>query len=201
MAPTFQLSNITLSSINNSLPVPFFGLQDALNTKFDSPYVETKYLSLFPDACDQNEAQKNCTTSCQDPQQIFARLDTLHNCVVWPSVYVQDENSSLLPFAAKLAGSLGLTKGRDSSSLPSIISTKVQNCLLDACDSNDECARNANRSFPLLGFRATFSADLTGGLYYGMNKSLTYFDPCNHISAPATADVAGIGVSLPSLKI
>lgn len=193
MAPTFQLSNITFSSTINSIPTPFIGLQDALNIKY-SYDIRDKGInsSLFLDACQQDDNKQNCTTSCLDNKQTFASLYTLHNCVVWPSVYVEDENDGLLPGAADLARSLGLEKGSAESSLPSEISTSIQSCLLDACDNNDECKTNANK-LPG-GFRKQFSAELTGNLYYGFSKSLVYFDPCQFVDAPATADVAGIGV-------
>ena len=194
MAPTFQLSNITLAGINDSIPTPLFGLQDALNVRYKSPIANFKYSSLFPDACEQDDNNRNCTTSCLHNEQMFASLDTLHNCVVWPSIYVEDEKDGLLPFAASLAGSLGLEKGSKESSLPSNISTRIQSCLLDSCDADEECGRNANMSFPSGGFRQHFSAQLTGDLYYGLNSSHVYFNPCQYISGPATADVAGIGV-------
>lgn len=194
MAPTFQLSNISVSSANGSIPSLLFGLQDALNIRYDTPGKNFKSTSLFPDACGQDDNTRNCTTACSNTQQMFASLDTLHNCVVWPSIYVEDENDGLTPYATGLARSLGLEKGSKESSLPSKISTSIQNCLLASCDADDECGRKANMSFPHGGFRKAFSAHLTGNLYYGLNKSLVYFDPCHYINAPATADVAGIGV-------
>lgn len=165
-----------------------------MNIRYDIPDQNFRFTSLFPDACEQDDNKRNCTTACLDTKQMFASLDTLHNCVVWPSIYITDEKNGLLPFATGLARSLGLDKGSEKSSLPSRLSTSIQNCLLDSCDANDECGQNADMSFPALGFRRRFSAALTGDLYYGMNKSLVYFDPCQYISAPATADVAGIGV-------
>lgn len=194
MAPTFQLSNITLSSTIDSIPIPLFGLQDALNIRYNTPTMTFKSSSLFPDACEQDDNKRNCTTSCLNNEQMFASLDTLHNCVVWPSIYVADEKNGLLPFAAGLAGSLGLEKGGEESSLPSRISTSIQSCLLESCDADEECGRNANMAFPSGGFRKHFLATLTGDLYYGLNSSLVYFDPCRYVSAPAAADVAGIGV-------
>lgn len=195
MAPTFQLSNITLSSTNDSIPTrPFFGLQDALNIKYDTPDKDFQFPSVFPDACEQDDDKRNCTTSCLDNKQMFASLDTLHNCVVWPFIYVEDEKDELLPFAADLAKSLGLEKGTEDSALPSKIITSIQRCLLDSCDANDECGLNANKTFPDGGFRKHISANLTGDFHDGLNESLVYFNPCRYINAPATADVAGIGV-------
>ena len=187
MAPTFPLSNITLSSTNVSTSIPIFGLQDALNIGYHPPGKNFGYPSLFPDACEQDDNKQNCTTSCLDKKLMFASLETLHNCVVWPLIYAEDEKDGLLPIAAGLARSLGLEKGSEKSSLPSNISTSIQNCLLDSCDANDECSRSSN-------FRKDFPTNLTGNLYYGLNKSLVYFDPCRHINASAIPDVAGIGV-------
>ena len=193
MAPTFQLSSITIPSTINSLSTPFIGLQDALNIEYSSD-IQGKSInsSLFLDACQQDDNKQNCTTSCLDSVQTFASLYTLHNCVVWPSICVEDEKDELLPGAAGLATSLGLEKGSEESSLPSKISNSIQNCLLDACENNDKCKTNANNK--LHGdFRKQYSAQLTGDLYYGSNK-LVYFNPCQYVDAPANADVAGIGV-------
>lgn len=201
MAPTFQLSNITLSTTNDTIPSPFFGLQDAMNIRYDIPGQNFKYTSLFPDACEQDDNTRNCTTACLNNQQMFASLDTLHNCVVWPSIYVADEDDRLSPNATGLARSLGLKKGSKGSSLPSRISTNIQNCLLASCDADDECGKKANLSHRPGGFRKAYSANLTGDLYYGLNSSLHYFNPCQYINAPATADVAGIGVSLDNYPV
>ena len=193
MAPTFQLSNITLSSTNASIPNPAFGLQDVMNVYYDLPNKNFKSPSLFPNACEQNKS-RNCTTSCLNSQQIFASLDTLHNCVVWPSIYVADEQGTLSPNATDLATPLGLEKGSANSSLPSNISNIIQTCLLDNCDQKEECRARANHHSPSGDFRKDYSVTLTGNLYNGFNKSLSYFNPCQYISAGATADVAGIGV-------
>lgn len=192
MAPTFQLSNITLSSTKDSKPTPFYGLQDAFNPRCSAPGKCFKYPSLFPDACQQDDGERNCTTACQKNKQMFASLETLHNCVVWPSIYAENERNGLLPFAADLASSLGLEKGSEGS-LPSSISNSIQDCLLDSCDASEGFAPNANKPFPK-GFRDHFSHKLTGDAYYGSDESLPYFDPCPYIDARASPDVAGIGV-------
>ncbi len=194
MASTFQLINFTLSNTSNSIPITFFGLQDALNINYQTPDKSFKYPSLFPDACEQDDKTRNCTTSCLNKVQMFASLDTLHNCVLWPSIYVEDETNGLLPSATGLATSLGLEKGSEESRLPSDISTTIQSCLLDLCDNNDDCKRNADLHFPSGGFREHFSAIFTGELTHGSNRSLVYFNPCQYSDTYATADVAGIGV-------
>ena len=183
MASTFQLSK----------PNPAFGLQDAINIYYDVPNNKFKSPSLFPNACEQVDKSPNCTSSCLNSKEIFASLDTLHNCVVWPSIYIADEKAALSPYAADLATSLGLEKGSANSPLPSKISTIIQTCLLDACNENDECRKKANHDSPNGDFRKDYSVTLTGDLYYGFNKSFPYFTPC-YANAGATADVAGIGV-------
>lgn len=190
MAPT-NLSSLTYLSTTASLPDPLFGLQDAMNVKFET---SDKYTSLFPDACKQPGNSHNCTTSCLSNRQMFASLDTLHNCVVWPSIYVEDEETQLVPYAVGLAKSLGLEKGDKKSTLPSKISNSIQNCLLDSCEVTAECALKANAAFPGEGFRKHFTAKVTDNLYYGTAKLPDYFNPCEYISGSATPDVAGVGV-------
>ena len=194
MAPTYQLSNITNYSTNESIPIPIFGLQDAMNMKFDES-AALKDHSLFPDGCVQKDGSRNCTASCSYAEQIFVSLDTLHNCVEWPSIWLADEDDSLTPFAADLTKSLGLEKGNKSSTLPSLISNNIQNCLISACATDTDCNTAANKRYPD-GFQKHFQTNLDGGVYFGMNKSLTYFDPCPYIKAPVTADVAGVGVMI-----
>ena len=194
MAPTFQLSNVTDSSTNDSIPTPLFGLQDVLQLNYSTPDKFFETPSLFPNACQQEDGKRNCTASCLNTTQTFASLDTLHNCAVWPSIYAADDKNGLLPLAASLTRSLGLENGSDGSSLPSRISTNIQTCLLDSCDADDKCGSKANNTFPSGSFRQHFSIPLTADLYYGMNDSLPYFDPCRYINSPVTADVAGIGV-------
>ena len=193
MASTFQLSNITLSNTTGSISSPAFGLQNVMNVYYDLPNSNFKSPSLFPNACGQSDGSRNCTSSCLNNQEIFASLDTLHNCVVWPSIYVADEKGTLSPNATDLAASLGLEKGSANSNLPSKISNIIQTCLLDACTQNDECQKRANHHYSG-DFRKNYSVTLTGDLYNGFNKSFSYFAPCQYISAGATADVAGIGV-------
>lgn len=190
MAPT-DLSSITDSSTTASISGPLFSLQDAIKVKFKK---SDKHTYLFPHACKQPGNSHNCTTSCLSNSQMFASRDTLHNCVVWPSIYVEDEESKLVPSAVGLAKSLGLEKGDEKSTLPSKISNSIQNCLLDSCDADPECAFKANGAFPSGGFRKNFTAKVTGNLYYGGPKLPGYFNPCEYISSPVIPDVAGVGV-------
>ena len=194
MAPTYQTDNITHFRTDNDtlIPIPIFGLQNAMTRTFDFASQSSTNSSLFPDACVQPNGGHNCTASCLDPKQIFASLDTLHNCVEWPSLIVGDETDKLAPSAADLAKSLGFAK--NNSPLPSQISNRIQSCLLASCANDENCNKTANQQFPPGGFRKHVFANLTGDLYYGMNTSIPYFNPCHYISAPVTADVAGVGV-------
>lgn len=83
-------------------------------------------------------------------------------------------------------------------SLASAISTTIQRCLLDACgdDTEGDCSTNANAWYQPGGFRDHYSLNLTGGEFVGINTDSDpgYFNSCRFIDAPATADVAGIGV-------
>lgn len=190
MAPTSsQLATITYSQTTGPTPTPIFGLGDVLNLRFNSP---TGDPSLFADACAQCDNTHNCTTSCTMPDQLFASLDTLHNCVVWPQVYDESINEQLSTAAFTLAKSLGVTQqGGGDLALPSRVSNRIQLCLLDSCDQHDECRHNARANKHRKGPQAI----MTDQAYYGSGKPVPeYFNPCPYIPAPASADVAGIGV-------
>ena len=178
MAPTpSQLLTITHSHT--------YGLGDALKLQFNRTS-DLPIPSLFADACAQPDNTHNCTTSCTTLEQLFGSLDTLYNCVAWPQVYSESINGTLSPAALTLAKSLGVPKqGGGDPTLPSLVSNNIQDCLLDSCDQDDNCGRNAP------DYRKRSQKKLTGQAYYGPGN---YFDPCPHITAPATADVAGIGV-------
>ena len=194
MAPTVQLSNITLSYTQDSIPTPFFSLGDALSLNFSTGLQHFKFDSLYPNACNQTDGSHNCTAACMDPKQAFASLDTMHNCAVWPFVYACGINGTLSPSAATLARSLGLEKDPRRSSVPSQISKNFQQCLLQSCD--DQCTINANKAFPG-GFVKAHTASLPAeGFYDGVAglKTPTYFNPCPYITTAANADIAGIGV-------
>ena len=195
MAAAFQLSNITLSSTNNSIPTPLFGLQDVLvKTNFDSITTDAPHRSLFPFACGQGNGPRNCTAACSDNGTMFSSLDTLHNCVVWPSIVVESAKDGLSPSSIPLVSSLGFGNGSSQPSLPSQISNNIQECLIKSCENDGVCKLKANKTHQPGGFRKQFSHNLTGDEYYNSNKSLVYFNPCQYVSAPAIADVAGIGV-------
>ena len=197
MAPSFQLSNNTQSSINASSPFPLLSLQDAMDVNYRIPLHDFQSPSLFPNACTQSNGSTtstNCTAVCSNAPEMFASLDTLHNCVVWPAVYAENALGNLTSDAAELAGSLGLVPSNDISWLPSNISAQIQDCMLDSCDNDEDCARSANRAFHPGGFREHFSVNVTGSSYYGSGNLPPYFNPCQFTNAPATADVAGIGV-------
>ena len=194
MAPNFQLSNNTQSSINASSPFPLLSLQDAMDIKYRIPLHDFQSPSLFPNACMQSNGSTNCTASCSNATEMFASLDTLQNCVVWPSVYADNALGNLTVYAAGLAGSLGLVPSSGISWLQSNISAQIQDCMLDSCDNDEDCARSANKSFHPGGFREYFSTNVTGSSYYGSGSLPPYFNPCQFINDPATADIAGIGV-------
>lgn len=184
MASKFPLFNITSPALTSPTPVPIFGLQDALVGTFDAPAHSGQW-SLFPNACKQSDGSQNCTTTCLDVSKVFENMATLHNCRVWPTVYVQYAKDNLSPNNTRLAAALGADDHSLNTGLPSRIINSIQKCFLDSCASDPECRSNAGK------FQQKYKADLTGDAYYNTSA---FFDLCPNIASPAIADVAGIGV-------
>ena len=159
------------------------GLQSALNSQYPS---NNGTITLFQQACNQNDGTLNCTAACQNNTQMFSSLETLHNCVVFPEISVRLANNSLTANARRLAEELNIQPSDNHSSLPSIVSNKIQSCLVDSCVIDPDCnktlyGRNRNPS----------PSNLNGTSF--LDDTL-YFQICGPIPAYVIGDVGGIGV-------
>lgn len=162
-----------------------FGLQDALNSKYNST---NGAITLFPDACFQRDGTRNCTAACLDNTQMFSNLETLHNCAVLPQISVYLANNSVTANARQLAGELNIEPSGNESTLPSKISNAIQRCLLDSCSDNTDCTGTLN---PTSGSNRIHSPDNFTGIHFIDHG---YFTLCAPIPAFVNADVGGIGV-------
>lgn len=161
-----------------------FGLQDALNSYYQTP---NGAITLFPDACIQNDGTPNCTAACLDNTQMFSNLETLHNCAVFPNISVHLANDNVSAGARRLAEELKIEPSSKGSTLPSSISNAIQRCLLDSCENNPDCKDTLNPSS--VSNKNHSPDDLTGILFAN-----TYLNICGPITAYVNADVGGIGV-------
>ena len=159
VAPITAGNSSILGNLTNTI-----GLQGALNKHHGST---NGAITVFVDACIQDDGTKNCTAACQDHTQMFGNLTTLHNCVVFSDISLHLSNNSLTTEATYLAGELNIEPGNNGS----WIFNATQSCLLDSCNNNPDCAGKLRNI-----------------------RNDTYISLCSSIPNYATADVGGIGV-------
>ena len=140
------------------------GLQGALNKYYRST---DGAITVFVDACMQEDGAIDCTAACQSYTQMFRNLTTLHNCVVLADISLHLSNNSLTTEASHLAEELNIESGNNGS----LIFNAIQSCLLDSCNNNIDCAGKFNDA-----------------------RNDTYISLCSAIPYPTIADVGGIGV-------
>ncbi len=159
VAPITVGNSSILGNLTNTI-----GLQGALNPYHGST---NGAITVFINACVQDDGRNNCTAACQNHTQMFGNLMTLHNCVVFSDISLHLSNNSLTTEARHLAEELNIELGNNGS----WIFDSTQDCLLDSCDNTPDCAGKLHNT----------STD-------------TYFSLCGSIPIYATADVGGIGV-------
>lgn len=110
---TLDPSIITGARSDHSIPQKqIFGLQDVIRNRHFNGNNSSEDFTLFPEACVQSSRDRDCTAACTDPVQIFSSLDTLHNCIIWPTIVA---GNPLSQDAAKLVGSLSYEQGDQGS--------------------------------------------------------------------------------------
>ena len=159
VAPITAENSSILAHLTNTI-----GLQGALNIYYRST---NGAITVFVDACIQDNGINNCTAACQNTTQMFSNLTTLHNCVVFSDISLHLSNHSLTTEASHLAEELNIEPGNNGS----WIFHATQNCLLDSCNNTTDCTGNFNHT-----------------------RNHTYIPLCRSIPNYATADVGGIGV-------
>ena len=164
------------------------GLQNALDR--DYPY-QNNIIALFPNACKQKDGTFNCTAACLDTTNIttFSDLETLHNCAVFPEIFVNLAKNNVTANARRIAEDLNIKPSSNPSSIPSIVSNKIQTCLIDSCTSDEDCNKTMN------GTNSYYQPNnLTGSSFITNVDNSKYFALCGRTSAFVDADVGGIGV-------
>lgn len=190
MAASTWISGVTNSTLNAS--VSTFSLQNALSIGGIDSYYETSPY-LFAKGCTQEDQSQNCTAACMDYNQIFGSLDTLHNCMVYSTVADLYARRNLSNSNVDLAQQLSIEPSRIGSPLYNNITTTIQTCLMDSCNSHSGC----NGS--LHGLNASWSpSNLTSGFYiYHEDDSESEYntwDLCDYVPQSLNQDIGGIGV-------
>lgn len=187
-APPLNIASITPMNFTTWENNTVFGLQDALNGKYeyndDDP---SGPITVFPNACLQSDGTQNCTAACLSKTQMFSNLETLHNCALFPNIFVHLANNNLSANARRIAEDLKIEANGSDSSLPSRISNAIQHCLLDSCNANTDCIGILN---PINGSSKDHSPDN----FNGSDFAETFLNICGPIPAYVDPDVGGIGV-------
>lgn len=190
MALSTWISDVTNSTLNITLST--FSFQDALNPSGkDTPNAYYNPPFLFHSGCLQPDGTQNCTASCQDPNEIFGGLDTLHNCMVYPTVADLYARSNLSN--ASLPKYYDIQKSQMGSDLYINITTTIKACLIDYCNitlAGSGCME---------GLDACDSSDspsnITSTFYiYNAYEGDNTFDFCQYVPQSLNQDIGGIGV-------
>ena len=194
MALSTWISDVTNSTLN--MTPSTFSFQDALNPSGGDTangYSNTPF--LFHNGCTQDSGIQNCTASCQDQNQVFGSLDTLHNCMVYPTIADLYARSNLSN--ASLAEYYNIQQSKAGTGVSENITNTILTCLRDYCTQTlagsgciDYLDRLGNTSSPL---------NLTSTFYIWSENYYEYgdyyrFDLCPYIPKSLNPDIGGIGV-------
>ncbi len=196
MAQSTWISSVTNSTLNAS--VSTFSFQDALTLSGRNSYEYLNPPVFFQNGCLQPDGSQNCTASCQDSNAVFGSLDTLHNCMVYPTVadlYARNNLSNTsLPEYHKIQ------KSKVNSTLSINITTTIQSCLIDFCTATPGCT-SALKEYD--EYDKMYSpSNLTSSFYifYQAGRSSS-FDVCQYVPGSFNPDIGGIGVGWVSVGV
>ena len=193
----FQIGSLTNNTLN--ITQTTYSLQDAFSPyAFDStfrsiPRAEIGY--MFPNACGSDPDAQNCTTFCTDPSSMFANLDTLSNCMVYPTIADRYANGVLSVEDQRWADKLGILKSKINDTVSVNVTLTVQACMtaycssdsLPGCKEDSESYLHENPEDSFLNLTSTFYFP-----YY--SDTNPYFDICNYLTANVNQDIGGLGV-------
>ena len=198
MAQSTWISEVTNSTLNMTLST--FSFQDALNPSAgDAPNGYSNPPFLFHNGCLQNNGTQDCTASCQDPTLLFSSLDTLHNCMVYPTVADLAARNNLSN--ASLAEYYNIQKSKVGTGLSRNITTTIQKCLVDYCTTT---LNGSGCKESLYAINDTSSPLNISSSFYIYNTDYEYsyneydggyrFDLCQFVPKSFNPDIGGIGV-------
>ena len=190
MALSTWISDVTNATLNITLST--FSFQDALNPSGkDTPNAYYNPPFLFHSGCLQPDGTQNCTASCQDPNDIFGSLDTLHNCMVYPTVADLYAKSNLSN--TSVPDYYKIQKSQKGSELYINITTTIKACLTDYCNvtlAGSGCIEGLD------AWDSSYSpSNITSTFYiYNDYEGYNNFDFCQYVPKSLNQDIGGIGV-------
>ena len=193
MALSTWISSVTNSTLN--VTPSTFSFQDALSPfgAYASNFDEAPF--LFRDGC------SNCTASCQDESEVFGGLDTLHNCMVYPTVadlYARNNLSD-----RTLPATYNIQKAKVNSTLYINITTTIRTCLVDMCKDTPGCTEyldqpNEQGTWSSSNMMWYSPLNLTSTFYLYSDTYRDYvsdvFPLCEYVPQSFNPDIGGIGV-------
>ena len=197
MALSTWVSQVTNSTLNMTFST--YSFQDALAIAPIGPYANPPYPPyLFRDGCLQEDGSRNCTASCQDQNKIFDSLDTLHNCMVYPTVadlYARNNLSDI-----SLPDYYDISPAKMNSSLYQNITTNIKTCLIDFCTVTSDCLEGLKLYDRSEMLHSPTNQTSSFYIYNSHESSYSFdsFDFCDYVPKSFNADIGGIGVCRPS---
>ena len=193
MALSTWISSATNSSLN--MTPSTYSFEDALNPF--GLYTSGSYSApfLFQDACSQDDGSQNCTASCEDQNKVFGSLDTLHNCMVYPTVadlYARNNLSD-----PTLPAQYNIQKAKVNSTVYKNITTTIQTCLIDMCTATPGCSEYLNQSTGRNLWSSPLNLTSTFYLHSEDNRGYSSgsgFPLCEYVPESFNPDIGGIGV-------
>ena len=186
-----RISSVTNSTLN--MTPSTYSFQDALSpfSTYTSSYSSAPY--LFQEGCSQDDGSQNCTASCQDENKVFGSLDTLHNCMVYPTVADMYARNNLSD--PTLPAHYNIQKARVNSTLYTKITTTIRTCLIDMCTDTPGCTEYLNQSN--MESMQSSPSNLTSTFYIYSDFERAYgsdFPLCGYVPESFNPDIGGIGV-------
>ena len=181
------ISEVTNHTLNMTLST--FSFQDALSLSGPGWPNST---FLFTTGCSQPDETQNCTASCLDKNNIFGSLDTLHNCMVYPTVANLYANNNLTN--ADLPAQYHILKSKFNSTLYNSMTNVIQTCLVDYCTTLPGCIES------LQGYEKESSPSNSTSTFYmpyqseNIYQGESWFDFCEYVPQSFNQDIGGIGV-------
>ena len=199
MAQSTWISSVTNSTLNTSQST--FSFQDALSLSGVNAYDSYGYYDsypyppfLFQNGCSHPDGTRNCTASCQDKSLVFGSLDTLHNCMVYPTVADLYAKSNLSNHT--LPESYNIQKAEVNTPVSINITTTIKDCLIDYCNATPGCTEGL-KIYDMESLESSPSNITSNFYFYNYNSSYDShptFDFCEYVPRSLNPDIGGIGV-------
>lgn len=147
---------------------------------------------IFVNGCTQPDGSQNCTATCTDESTVFGSLESIHNCLVYPTLADQLAATSLPVNVSEFLAGLSYVSSPKGSALSLNITSILQNCLLDYCDTLNGCASSLKRVSS-----DDSPTELNSTFYFASSHDEAYnarFDVCLFQTSSVNPDIGGVGV-------